>query len=90
MARCRSCGEAYCRECVVEHEHRLVCADCLRREAGRGEGRGPRGWLRRLPWAATVQWTAAALVMWVVFYGVARVLQRIPADVHDGVIWRAP
>lgn len=87
VARCRVCGEAYCRECVVEHEHRLVCADCLRREAdgGREAGRGG-GWLR-LGWVAVLHWVVAGAVLWGMFYVVAGLLRRIPADVHDGVIW---
>lgn len=82
MARCRSCGQSYCRECVVEHEHRLMCADCLRREALRGQERAGR-----VPWAALVQWVVAAGVLWVLFYGVAAVLRRVPSEVHDGLIW---
>lgn len=29
VARCRDCGDFFCRECVVEHEGRMVCATCL-------------------------------------------------------------
>jgi hypothetical protein len=27
--RCPACGRSYCRECVSEHEGRLLCAACL-------------------------------------------------------------
>jgi len=30
-ARCPECGEPHCRECVVEHEGRILCAACLAR-----------------------------------------------------------
>ncbi len=82
MARCRSCGLACCRECVVEHEFRLVCADCLRREAERAGGRGGR-----VAWAAFGQWVVAAGVVWVIFYAVAAGWRRVPEVFHDGVIW---
>ena len=59
-----------------------MCADCLQREAGRGRERAGR-----VPWAALVQWVVAAAVLWVLFYGVAGVLRRVPAEVHDGLIW---
>ena len=29
--RCPACGRSYCRECVSEHEGRLLCAACLSR-----------------------------------------------------------
>lgn len=87
VARCRVCGEAYCRECVVEHDHRLVCADCLRQEAERGKGGDGRvGWMR-MGWGAALQWMVAVGVLWGMFYVLAGLLRRIPADVHDGVIW---
>lgn len=82
MARCRSCGQAYCRECVVEHDHRLVCAECLFREAGWARAR-----TGRVPWLAVVQWVVAAGLVWLFFYGVAVALQRVPSEVHDGLIW---
>ena len=32
-ARCPGCARPFCRECVSEHDDRLLCAACLRREA---------------------------------------------------------
>jgi hypothetical protein len=85
VARCRSCAQAFCRECVVEHEYRLMCADCLRREAGRPGDRAGR-----VPWAALAQWVSAVCVVWVMWYGVASAWRRVPSAVHDGLIWQKP
>jgi hypothetical protein len=30
VCRCPQCGRSFCRECVTEHESRLLCAACLR------------------------------------------------------------
>jgi len=30
VCRCPSCGRGFCRECVAEHEGRLLCAACLK------------------------------------------------------------
>lgn len=30
-ARCPECARFYCRECVTEHEDRVLCASCLAR-----------------------------------------------------------
>jgi len=31
VARCPECGHYFCRECITEHEDRVVCASCLRK-----------------------------------------------------------
>jgi hypothetical protein len=31
VARCPECRQFYCRECITEHEERVICATCLRR-----------------------------------------------------------
>lgn len=28
---CRECGSFYCRECITEHDDRLICSDCLKK-----------------------------------------------------------
>lgn len=30
VCRCPGCSRGFCRECVAEHEERLLCAACLR------------------------------------------------------------
>lgn len=87
MARCRSCGQSFCRECVVEHERRLVCAACLRAEMEGGQARSGGGRRHRVPWAAVLQWAAALTALWALFYAAAAALGRIPAEIHDGLIW---
>lgn len=31
VARCTECGRFFCRECVSEHDDRLICSFCLKR-----------------------------------------------------------
>ena len=33
VCRCPQCGRSFCRECVGEHESRLLCAACLKTAA---------------------------------------------------------
>ncbi|HSI87331.1 MAG: rhomboid family protein [Candidatus Methylacidiphilales bacterium] len=35
VARCPECRRFYCRECVTEHDDRLLCASCLKKAAAR-------------------------------------------------------
>ena len=42
VARCPECGQCFCRECITEHDDRVVCAACLKkltRQYGAGEAK---------------------------------------------------
>lgn len=83
-ARCPQCGEFFCRECVVEHAGRLLCAPCLAKISTAREAR--RTWLgsqRR-----GLQTAAGALVLWLVFYWAGALLLKLPPDFHDGTVWK--
>ncbi|HEY1847911.1 MAG TPA: hypothetical protein VGG37_01835 [Opitutaceae bacterium] len=82
-ARCPSCGEFFCRECVVEHEGRILCAACLGRleeKAARREGGRPA-----VARAATL--VAGCLMLWLALFTLGRLLVKIPPRVADGSIW---
>ena len=68
VCRCMGCSRSFCRECVVDHEGRLVCAACLEKPAQRQEKK-----------SRTVLWTALAAVTgfavaWLCFYAAGRLL----------------
>jgi hypothetical protein len=76
--RCPGCSRFYCRECVTEHESRMMCAHCVARQsAASTESRFPR-----------VRWMAASLggllTAWVIFYYVGMGLARMPSLFHGG------
>lgn len=83
-ARCPSCGEFFCRECVVEHAGRLLCAACLEKAVA-AVARRRRRWtaVRRLAMATT-----GAIVLWVSFEAVGALLLKIPPAFHDGTVWK--
>ncbi len=82
MARCPLCRNFYCRECVTEHEGRVVCAACLKIAVQRAPGR--RSLLR---FASGGLPAAGLLLAWMLFYAIGRVLMLLPASVHDGTLW---
>jgi hypothetical protein len=84
VARCPSCHESFCRECIVEHDHRLLCARCLRNLP---DAAGPREPRSRFPLAAVFQSALGLALIWFGFYVLGLLLLRVPADVHDGLIW---
>ena len=70
VCRCPECGRSFCRECVTEHESRLLCATCLVRVARARPSR--RASMRRLLPAAMA--LAGILLAWVVYYGAGEAL----------------
>ena len=64
--RCPGCLRSFCRECVTEHQSRLLCAACLKARAREEQSR--RGLLRRFAPAGLA--LAGFVLAWFVFYGV--------------------
>jgi len=77
VCRCPQCGNSFCRECVTEHEFRLLCAACLTalarvRLAERAENRG--GLYRLLP---AMMILAGIALAWLVFFAGGEALLTI-------------
>lgn len=83
VARCPSCGESYCRECVVEHDFRLICASCLAK-LSQAKKKAGRSWL---PAAPVLQAAAGLMLSWWFFSWVCGRLHDDPAAVHKGFKW---
>ena len=85
VVRCPQCRRYFCRECVTEHEDRMLCSACL------GQLTGPER-------AASGHWTGSLVVglqgvlgfaiLWYVFYLVGVMLLAIPHAFHEGTIWQ--
>ena len=84
VARCPECGQYFCRECITEHEDRVICAACLRKLA-----RVPllqrRGFLDAV---RVGQCLAGVLLAWFFFYLIAEWLASMPSSFHEGTLWR--
>jgi hypothetical protein len=66
--RCPHCLRSFCRECVTEHQARLLCAACLA-AAVRERPSAHRPFRRFLPAAMAL---AGLVLGWLVFYGVGQ------------------
>jgi hypothetical protein len=78
--RCPVCRRYFCRECVTEHDDRVICAECLNKLRADSSS-ASRSW-RRL--ARPLGPVLGLLIAWLAFYWVGRALLAIPAAVHDG------
>ena len=82
VARCPVCGKFYCRECIVEHDGRMICARCLLPgEAPRRKGRFLSGMVRAF------QLLTGVLVLWLAFFLMGRALLNLPSSFHEGTLW---
>jgi hypothetical protein len=84
---CLQCNGFFCRECLVEHSGRLVCATCLASlaAAGRKETKRVRNWSR---FYDVVGLGVAILVAIACFHLLGTLLLKIPTEVHEGTLWR--
>jgi hypothetical protein len=82
-SRCPICRRYFCRECVTEHEDRVLCVKCLRKEVAR-QTMAAGGFRRALSKLLPV---AGLLMAWLFFYVLGRTLLSIPVAVHDGTLW---
>ncbi|HEV2207998.1 MAG TPA: rhomboid family protein [Verrucomicrobiae bacterium] len=84
VALCPHCRRYFCRECITEHEDRVICAGCLTRLA-----RVPL--LQRRGVAEVLRAGQAALgllLVWFFFFIVGRTLLSLPAAFHDATLWK--
>ena len=82
--RCPECSRFFCRECVSEHDDRLICASCLKKLAESGAPK--RRTLSKVTGAA--QLVFGVLVAWFFFFMIGESLLRLPPTFHDTSVWR--
>lgn len=83
VARCPECRRFFCRECVVEHEDRMICSSCLRKLAEEKS----IGTKRLLTAWRTVQFLGCLVLLWVFFFLMGQALLRIPSETHLNSLW---
>ncbi len=85
-ARCPECQQFFCRECITEHDDRVICATCLAKLAK--PKLRQRGWYQLLVRFAAG--TAGFVCAWLFFHWMGRLLLRIPSKYHEGTVWQMP
>ncbi|HUL31997.1 MAG TPA: rhomboid family protein [Thermodesulfobacteriota bacterium] len=81
VARCPECGRFFCRECISEHDDRVICSFCLKR-LGTKPKRGYR--LARL--VPLIPILLGVLLLWSSFYLLGKALLTIPSSFHEMTI----
>jgi hypothetical protein len=82
-APCPECQRVFCRECIIEHADRMICAGCLQRTLVAGQNRRARSALAFL----SLQFASAFIVLWLFFYSLGVAIFRLPTSFHEGTLW---
>ena len=83
-ARCPGCARFYCRECVTEHDERVLCAECVCKAGVEPRSRGNR--LAGV--AGILQFVGALLLGWLFFYWMGQILLSLDPAFHEGTVWK--
>jgi len=84
VARCPECGQSFCRECITEHDDRVVCAACLKKLTQQPLVRYTAfAWLLRF-----TQCVFGILVVWFFFFLIGDGLSKLPDSFHEGTLWQ--
>jgi len=83
VARCPECTQFFCRECITEHDDRVICSSCLRRLTTKTETK------RRslAPFGRVAVAVGGLLIAWIFFFLIGRMLVNIPTSFHEGTVW---
>jgi hypothetical protein len=91
-ARCPVCTHFYCRECVTEHEGRVICAPCLRTLLAASAARRTRigaGSRRVLATGVRgLQLVFGIGLAWCFFFLLGEWLLTTTSKFHEGELWK--
>jgi hypothetical protein len=83
VARCTECTQFFCRECITEHDDRVVCAACLKKlTVAQTRVRFRTGWI-----FPTLACATGLALLWFTFYFFGATLLSIPSSFHEGNVW---
>jgi hypothetical protein len=86
VALCPECKRFFCRECITEHDDRVLCTDCLQKLARKPLAQ--RFALAQIFWLA--QAVAGLLIVWYFFFLIGAGLLKLPDSFHEGTLWQVP
>ena len=83
VARCPSCTQYFCRECITEHGGRMLCSSCYQALTAVQE-KPARDWFIL---TTSVQAVLGLGLVWFTTWLAGRILLNIPTAFHEGTLW---
>ncbi len=84
VAICLECRHCFCRECITEHQDRVVCAACLSKLVSKKKEPSAKMSLV----LNTFLFLGALMILWFSFYALGQFLLKLPASFHEGTLWK--
>lgn len=80
---CLACQRFFCRECLTEHDSKVICASCLGQQTSSVAAGSGFEMVRALGF-----FFLALLILWFLFYRYGLALVELPASFHEGTLWK--
>lgn len=80
VAMCLACGRFFCRECITEHENRVLCSQCLSQLKKKRKTAGSRVFAK---FGGLLQIVCAVMLLWMLFYYMGQHLISAPSLFHE-------
>jgi hypothetical protein len=84
VAVCPECRRYFCRECITEHDDRIICASCLKKKLKPSI----RKRFRFIRLVRIGQFSLGFLILWIFFYYLGQALVSLPSSFHEGTVWK--
>lgn len=84
VARCPECTGFFCRECITEHDDRVLCTTCLKKILQQQSLQFSH---LKFP-VLILQFCVGFCVIWAFFYVLGHMLLLIPSSFHEGTFWQ--
>ena len=73
VAKCNICGHFYCRECITEHNGKMVCGNCIREQT-----LDKNQFSSKLSFKQLIIFLLTFLMLWLTFYISGEIIYKIP------------
>ena len=85
IARCPECKHYFCQECITEHDHRILCAACIKKLVGKTkQKKKKRSFLHTLkPLALTFRIILSLFLLLLFFYTIGWILLQNMDSFHN-------
>jgi len=84
VARCPECTDFFCRECITEHDDRVLCKACLNYSL---QQQTVASSTFKFPFKI-LSFLTGFVIIWVTFYYLGQLLLMTPSSFHEGTFWQ--
>ena len=84
-ACCPVCKRFFCRECITEHDDRVICSSCLGKKVS--IKKDPKTAITVLK--SILYFTIGFFIIWIFFFIMGKSLLSLPDTFHKGTMWKS-